>query len=202
MKAGLKYYLYTTARSNAMNGITSDTETVYVKTWWAEYNSGCGNRTGHTDNCIWNFICFTIMEKEKGAGVIMREHLANHTFGFYLSISAGILSVVSLLFYLGADNQGAAVLPLIVCSILAEVAGIAINRFTGKAGVLMLIPTVNALLFSAAIILSIIPQVDSLGYLVSGLYSFEDMKAFILYAVFAILTWLGYLAASFMDMQK
>ena len=38
--------------------------------------------------------------------------------------------------------------------------------------------------------------------LVSGLYSFEDMKAFILYAVFAILTWLGYLAASFMDMQK
>ena len=38
------------------------------------------------------FICFTIMEKEKGAGVIMREHLANHTFGFYLSISAGILS--------------------------------------------------------------------------------------------------------------
>lgn len=113
-----------------------------------------------------------------------------------------ILSVVSLLFYLGADNQGAAVLPLIVCSILAEVAGIAINRFTGKAGVLMLIPTVNALLFSAAIILSIIPQVDSLGYLVSGLYSFEDMKAFILYAVFAILTWLGYLAASFMDMQK
>lgn len=34
MKAGLKYYLYTTARSNAMNGITSDTETVYVKTWW------------------------------------------------------------------------------------------------------------------------------------------------------------------------
>ena len=131
----------------------------------------------------------------------MREHLANHTFGFYLSISAGILSVVSLLFYLGADNQGAAVLPLI-CSILAEVAGIAINRFTGKAGVLMLIPTVNALLFSAAIILSIIPQVDSLGYLVSGLYSFEDMKAFILYAVFAILTWLGYLAASFMEMQK
>ena len=124
------------------------------------------------------------------------------SFGFYLSISAGILSVVSLLFYLGADNQGAAVLPLIVCSILAEVAGIAINRFTGKAGVLMLIPTVNALLFSAAIILSIIPQVDSLGYLVSGLYSFEDMKAFILYAVFAILTWLGYLAASFMDMQK
>ena len=93
-------------------------------------------------------------------------------------------------------------LPLIVCSILAEVAGIAINRFTGKAGVLMLIPTVNALLFSAAIILSIIPQVDSLGYLVSGLYSFEDMKAFILYAVFAILTWLGYLEASFMDMQK
>ena len=30
----------------------------------------------------------------------------------------------------------------------------------------------------------------------------EDMKAFILYAVFAILTWLGYLAASFMEARK
>lgn len=34
MKTSLKYYLYTTARSNAMNGITSDTETIYVRTWW------------------------------------------------------------------------------------------------------------------------------------------------------------------------
>ncbi len=34
MKEGIKYTLYTTARSNALNGITSDTETVYVHTWW------------------------------------------------------------------------------------------------------------------------------------------------------------------------
>lgn len=34
IKSSMKYYLYTTARSNAMNGITSDTETVYVRTWW------------------------------------------------------------------------------------------------------------------------------------------------------------------------
>lgn len=34
IKSSMKYYLYTTARSNAMNGITSDTETIYVRTWW------------------------------------------------------------------------------------------------------------------------------------------------------------------------
>ena len=34
MKTALKYYVYTTAGSNAMNGLTSDTEMVYVRTWW------------------------------------------------------------------------------------------------------------------------------------------------------------------------
>ena len=34
MKDGIKYYAYTTASSNSMNGITSGTELVYVRTWW------------------------------------------------------------------------------------------------------------------------------------------------------------------------
>ena len=34
MKEGLKYFLYSTAKSNAMNGILNNTETVYVRTWW------------------------------------------------------------------------------------------------------------------------------------------------------------------------
>ena len=34
MKDGIKYYAYQTAQSAAMNGITSDTRMVYVKTWW------------------------------------------------------------------------------------------------------------------------------------------------------------------------
>ena len=34
MKDAIKYYAYTTAGSNAMNGITSDVELVYVRTWW------------------------------------------------------------------------------------------------------------------------------------------------------------------------
>ncbi len=33
-KEAIKYYAYTTAGSNAMNGITSDIELVYVRTWW------------------------------------------------------------------------------------------------------------------------------------------------------------------------
>ena len=34
MQQGLKYTFYTTVRSNAVNGITSNTEMVYVQTWW------------------------------------------------------------------------------------------------------------------------------------------------------------------------
>ena len=34
MKQAIKYYAYTMAGSNAMNGITSNTRMVYVRTWW------------------------------------------------------------------------------------------------------------------------------------------------------------------------
>ena len=33
MKSAIKYYLYNIAQSNAMNGISSTTEIVYIKTW-------------------------------------------------------------------------------------------------------------------------------------------------------------------------
>ena len=34
MQQGIKYALYTSARSNALNGITSDTQIVEIMTWW------------------------------------------------------------------------------------------------------------------------------------------------------------------------
>ena len=34
MHDGLKHYMYSAARSNALNGITTDTEIKYVRTWW------------------------------------------------------------------------------------------------------------------------------------------------------------------------
>lgn len=34
MKDAIKYYAYTTAGSNSMNGVTSDMEMIYVRTWW------------------------------------------------------------------------------------------------------------------------------------------------------------------------
>ena len=34
MQQALKYYLYTFANSNAMNGVTADTQLVFQYTWW------------------------------------------------------------------------------------------------------------------------------------------------------------------------
>ena len=42
MQQQLKYAFYTTVRSNAINGITSDTEIVYVRTWWQNAIAGTG----------------------------------------------------------------------------------------------------------------------------------------------------------------
>ena len=40
MKDAIKYFVYATAGSNAMNGITSDVELVYVRTWWQNAVTG------------------------------------------------------------------------------------------------------------------------------------------------------------------
>lgn len=132
----------------------------------------------------------------------MKEYLKNKTPGFFLAVAAGIFSIIGLIFYLGVEDQGSAVIPVVAASIILLVAVNGINAACKIAGILGFLSSANALLLSAAVILSIIPQVDNLGYFVSGLYSFADVKAFILYAVFAILAWLGYLASSFMEQQK
>ena len=40
MKEILKTYAYTTASSNAMNGITNGTQVIYVSTWWQNLLAG------------------------------------------------------------------------------------------------------------------------------------------------------------------
>ena len=40
MHDGLKHYMYSIARSNALNGYTATTETKYVATWWQNAING------------------------------------------------------------------------------------------------------------------------------------------------------------------
>lgn len=40
MRAGVKYYLYSVAQSSAINGIRSNTASVYVRTWWQKAIGG------------------------------------------------------------------------------------------------------------------------------------------------------------------
>lgn len=132
----------------------------------------------------------------------MNEYLAKKTPGFYLTVAAAILSAASMIFYRSAESQASVVFQLISISVAVVILMILLTAAMGNKKILELASTICAVLLSAAVILSVIPQVDNLGYLVAGLYSFDDMKSFILYAALSITALICYIAASFMDQSK
>lgn len=132
----------------------------------------------------------------------MKNYLSQKTTGFYLTAAAALLSAVGLIFYRSAMDSASNAFILVGSSLLVEIVMIILTAIIGNKKILEIASTVCAVLMSAALIQSFIPQVDNLGYLVSGLYSFSDMKSFILYAVFVLIALICYIAASFMDHSK
>lgn len=132
----------------------------------------------------------------------MNEYLSKKTSGFYLTAAATILSVIGLIFYRSAMARVQDVFTLVMIAAVIEIIMVIVTAVIGNKKILELSSSVCALVVAGALIQSFIPQVDNLGYLVSGLYSFSDMKSFILYAVLTIAALICYIIASFMDQSK
>ena len=62
MQLAIKSYLYSIARSNAMNGITESTKTVYVLTWWQKAIIAAEVGTGLLTAA---FLCLDVLNKRK-----------------------------------------------------------------------------------------------------------------------------------------
>lgn len=132
----------------------------------------------------------------------MNEYLSKKTLGFYLTAAAALLSVIGLIFYRSAMAGVSGVFTLVMIAVAVEIIMVIATAVIGNKKILELSSSICAVVMAGALIMSFIPQVDNLGYLVSGLYSFSDMKSFILYAVFALAALICYIAASFMDQSK
>ena len=132
----------------------------------------------------------------------MKDYLANKTIGFYISIVACVLAAVALVLYLFTTGALALVIGLLAAVICVEVLLIVLSKVIGNKPVLNLATSINAVLLGFAIVTSFNPQLDPIGYVVSGLYTFEQIQPFVNFVIVVAISFLLYLIASFMNLGK
>lgn len=132
----------------------------------------------------------------------MKDYLANKTVGFYISVVACVLALVALVLYLPTTGALALVIGLLVAAICVEVLLIVLSKVIGNKPVLNLASSINAVLLGFAIVTSFNPQLDPIGYVVSGLYTFDQIRGFVNFVIVAAIAFLLYIVASFMSLGK
>lgn len=132
----------------------------------------------------------------------MKDYLANKTVGFYISVVACVLALVALVLYLPISGTLPLVIGLLVAAIVVEVLLIVLSKVIGNKPVLNLASSINAVLLGYAIVTSFNPQLDAIGYVVSGLYTYDQISGFVNFVIVVAIAFLLYIVASFMNLGK
>ena len=132
----------------------------------------------------------------------MKDYIANKTIGFYITVVATVLAIVGLVMYFSVSGQAAEVIPLFIAAIVVEVLLIVLSKVMGNHPVLNLASSINAVLLGFALVQSFNPQLDAIGYVVSGLYTYDQISGFVNFVIVAAIAFLLYIIASFMSLGK
>lgn len=132
----------------------------------------------------------------------MKDYLANKTVGFYISVVACVLALVALVLYVPTAGALSLVIGLLIAAIVIEVALIAVSWVIGNKAFLNLASSINAVLLGYAIVTSFNPQLDAIGYVVSGLYTYDQISGFVNFVIVVAIAFLLYIVASFMNLGK
>ena len=123
--------------------------------------------------------------------------MKNKSVGFYLTLAAAVLVLIGLPFY----AQSAYAIPTVY--IMAAIVAVAVvGMFLTKdeiANGLCIVGTVAA---AAAVIFSFSTQLDAIGYVLSGLFTFDQIQGFVIFAALAIIGWILLIIASFTGVSK
>lgn len=132
----------------------------------------------------------------------MKDYIAKKTVGFYLTVAATILAIVALVFYGGVSGKTPIVSYLIYGIIAVELVLIVGSLVLGNKPFFSLAALINAVLTAAALVQSFNPQLDNIGFVVSGLYGIEQIVNFVIFVGFIFVAWLLFIAASFMKLDN
>ena len=132
----------------------------------------------------------------------MKNYLAKKTFGFYLSVIACVLALVSVIMYGSIANQMAIVPPFIWGAVAVEVLMIVVSFAAGNKNILNLSVVISAVLMAIALAQSFNSQLDALGYAYAGLYTMDQVMPFIRFAVVCAVSFLMFIVCAFMDLGR
>ncbi len=130
------------------------------------------------------------------------SYLKGKKASFYLMIIAAVLALIGLPFY----RQSTIVQPIVQTMVIIGAALTAVMAvlaaLKSRPRILNLCPTVIAVVFASALILSVNQQLDPLGLWISGLYSFDQVRGYIIFAVLLGIALILDVVASFIDLQE
>ncbi len=123
--------------------------------------------------------------------------MKNKSVGFYLTLAAAVLMLVGLPFY--AQSAYAISTVYIMAAIVAVAV---VGMFLTKGEIANGLCIVGTAAAAAAVIFSFSTQLDPIGYVVAGLYTFSQIQGFVVFAVLAIVGWILLIVASFTGVSK
>lgn len=132
----------------------------------------------------------------------MKDYIANKTVGFYITVLATVLAIVGLVMYISVSGKAAEVIPLFIAAIVVEIALVVLSKVIGNKPALNLASSINAVLLGFALVQSFNPQLDAIGYVVSGLYTYDQISGFVNFVIVAAIAFVLYIIASFMSLGK
>jgi len=123
--------------------------------------------------------------------------MKNKSVGFYLTLAAAVLMLIGLPFY----AQSAYAIPTVYI-MTAIVAVAVVGMFLTKGEIANGLCIAGTVAAAAALIYSFSTQLDAIGYVLSGLFTFSQIQGFVVFAVLAVIGWILLIVASFTGVSK
>ena len=128
------------------------------------------------------------------------SYLKNKSAAAYLLALAAVLILIGVIFY---QSAAVTVVWVTILAIVTAVLSCAAAVLSGnKIKAMNLCPTVLAILSACTLAQSSSSQLDPLGWWISGLYTFEQVRGYIIFAVLLVIALLLQIIASFMNLNK
>ncbi len=123
--------------------------------------------------------------------------MKNKSVRFYLTLAAAVLMLIGLPFY----AQSAYAIPIVY--VMTAIAAVAVvGMFLTKGEIANGLCIAGAVAAAAAVIFSFSTQLDAIGYVMTGLFTFSQIQGFVIFAVLAIVGWILFIVASFTGVSK
>ena len=129
-------------------------------------------------------------------------YLKSKNASFYLMVIAAVLAVISILFYRTASVVESHVQIIVLIGVGLTVLMMVLAAVKSRPRILNLCATVIAIVLAWGLVQSINMQLDPLGWWISGLYTYDQVKGYIFFAVLLCIAVILDVIASFIDLQK